>query len=211
MTLQDLEYAALVLAEHNALWCERLLQHRERLTWIGIAAHEDIKSGISAFGPCMNTDMAFRQYSYARDAPARRKGMQVDMQECCSCGLHCIDHCLLNSIFVSEAFRLPKIDDQVTARKGHAVFGDEVIFAIRIPFGNRNRDGPRRNADVQRPCSFDRRHTVFESSHPSTYPSKGVDTKARHCCRAYPRRKRRAEDTLPRRAALLRRNEACEI
>ena len=23
-----LEYAALVLAEHNALWCERLLQHR---------------------------------------------------------------------------------------------------------------------------------------------------------------------------------------
>jgi hypothetical protein len=38
-------------------------------------------------------------------------------------------------------------------------------------------------------------------SHPGTYPSKGVDTKARHCCRANPRRKRRTEEQLPQHAA----------
>jgi hypothetical protein len=39
-------------------------------------------------------------------------------------------------------------------------------------------------------------------SHPGTYPSKGVDTKARHYCRANPRRKRRAEELLPQHAAI---------
>src|SRR5215212_8311822 len=139
--MAGLKDAALVLTEHDALWCERLLQHRERLTSVGTAAHEDIECGITAFRPRMHADMAFRQHSYARDSTARRKGMQVDMKERRSCCLHCIDHCLLDAIFVSEAFSLPKIDDQVTARKGHSVFRDEVIFAIRIPFGNRNRDG----------------------------------------------------------------------
>src|ERR1051326_7879705 len=141
----------------------------------------------------MNADVAFGQYSDAANAAMRRKSMQVNVEEGCSCRFHCIDHCLLNTIFVVEAFSLPKIDDQVTARKNQTVLNDEVIFAIRIPFGNRNRDGPRRSARFKRSCSIDRRHTEFESSHPGTYPSKGVDTKARHCCRANPRRKRRAE------------------
>src|SRR5205807_7575326 len=118
---------------------------------------------------------------------------QMEVQQRCSCRVHCINHRLLDTIFVGEPFGLPKIDDQVTARKGLTIDSDEVILAVRIPFGNRNRDGPRRSARFQRSCSIDRRHTEFESSHPGTYPSKGVDTKARHCCRAHPRRKRRAE------------------
>ena len=181
---QDLKNAALVLTEHNALWCESLLQHRERLAGIGIAAHEDIERGITAFGPCVNADVAFGQYSDAAYAPTRRKGMQVDVEESCPRRFHCIDHCLLNAILVVEAFCLPKIDDQVTARKYQPVFRDEMVLAIRIPFGNRNRDGPLRNASLKGSCSIDRRHTESELSHPGTYPSKGVDTKARHCCRA---------------------------
>src|SRR5258708_36222301 len=150
----------------------------------------------------MNADVAFGQSSAAAYAPAGRKGMQVKVEECCSCRFHCINHCLLDPILVVEAFRLPKIDDQVTACKGHPVFTDEMIFAIRIPFGNRNRDGPRRSASLKRSCSIDRRHTESELSHPGTYPSKGVDTKARHCCRANPRRKRRAGEATPPHAAL---------
>ncbi len=198
---RTLDYAALVLTEHNALWCKSLLQHRERFTGVGIAAHEDIERGITAFGPCMNADVAFGQYSDAAYAPAGRKGMQVNVQERRSCCFHCINHCLLDPILIVEAFRLPKIDDQVTACKGHPVFTDEVIFAIRIPFGNRNRDGPRRSACLKGSCSIDRRHTESELSHPGTYPSKGVDTKARHCWRANPRRKRRTEEQLPQHAA----------
>src|SRR5438105_8745120 len=123
--------------------------------------------------------MAFRQYSDAGNTATRRKSMQMDVQQRCSCGVHCINHRLLDTIFVGEPFGLPKIDDQVTARKGLTIDSDEVILAVRIPFGNRNRDGPRRSARFQRSCSIDRRHTEFESSHPGTYPSKGVDTKAR--------------------------------
>src|SRR6185437_6034854 len=202
LSARPLEYAALVLAEHNALWCKSLLQHQVRLTGIGVAAHEDVERGVTAFGPCMNADVAFGQYSDAAYAPAGRKGMQVDMEERRPCRFHCIDHCLLDAILVVEAFRLPKIDDQVTARKDHAVFRNEVVLAIRIPFGNRNRDGPRRSASLECSCPIDRRHTESELSHPGTYPSKGVDTKARHCCRANPRRKRRAEGSLPQHAAL---------
>ena len=203
-----LKDSALVLTEHNALWCEGLFQHRERLAGIGAAAHEDIERGVTALGPCMNADVAFGQYSDAAYAPTGRKGMQVDVKEGCPRRFHCIDHCLFDAIFIRETFGLPKIDDQVTARKGHAVTRNEVILAIRIPFGNRNRDGPRRSARLKRSCSIDRRHTEFESSHPGTYPSKGVDTKARHCCRANPRRKRRAEELLPQHAALPRQAEA---
>src|SRR5580765_2745680 len=169
--MQSLGYAALVLAEHNTFWCESLLQHRERLAGFRIATHEDVESGVTAFGPCVHTDMAFRENRDATYSATRSKGMQVDVKERGSRRFHCINHGLLNAILVVEAFCLPKIDDQVTACKGQPVFCDEVIFAFRIPFGNRNRDGPRRNASFIGSCSFDRRHTVSESSHPGTYPS----------------------------------------
>src|SRR5258708_33482618 len=94
---RTLEYAALVLTEHNVFWCKSLLQHRERFAGFGIAAHEDIERGITAFGPCMNADVAFGQYSDAADAPTGRKGMQVEVEERRSCRFHCIDHCLLDT------------------------------------------------------------------------------------------------------------------
>ena len=100
----------------------------------------------------------------------------MNMQQGRTRGLHCIEQSLLNTILVVEAFGLPKINDQVTARKGHSITRNEVVLTILIPFGNRNRDGPQRSAGFISPRAIDRRHSVFESSHPGTYPSKGVDT-----------------------------------
>src|SRR5205823_4845947 len=75
---------------------------------------------------------------------------------------------------VVEILGVPQIDDQVTARIGQPIPGDEVILAVHIPRGNRNRDGPRRSARSRRPRFIDRRQTESESSHPGTYPLRAL-------------------------------------
>ncbi len=70
-----------MLTEHNALWCKSLLQHRVRLARIRTTAHENIECGIPALGPGVDTDVAFGQHSNATDTAARRKGMQVNVEE----------------------------------------------------------------------------------------------------------------------------------
>src|SRR5579872_6323252 len=107
--MADLQDAALVLTEHNALWCKSLLQHHQRLARIGRSAHENVERGITAFRPCVYADMALGQNSNTADTATWRKGMQVDVQKGRPRCFHCIDHCLLNAILVIEAFGLPKI------------------------------------------------------------------------------------------------------
>ena len=167
-----LENAALVFAQHDALWAKSLRQYLKRLAGLGIAAHENIEGGIAAFGPRMDADVAFGQNRHATNATMRREHMQMDVQQRCPCGLHGIDQRLMNTILVVEAVGLPKIDNQVATRKSHPVTRGEVILAVLVHVGNRNLDSPRRSASTITLCFFDRCHTKSESSHPGTYPSK---------------------------------------
>src|ERR1700722_5312529 len=194
-----------MFADHDTARIERFLEHRKRLFRLRIAAHEHVERGVTPFRPCVSTDMAFGKNGYSTDTAAFRKPVQMDMQERCSCCLHCFDQRLLDTILVVEILGVPQIDDQVTARIGQPITCDEVILAVLIPRGNRNRDGPRRSANPNGPCSIDRRHE-FKSSHPGTSPLRAltpvVPLPSR--IRAPLRRKRRAEGETLGHAALLR-------
>src|SRR5580698_10342580 len=51
-----------------------------------------------------------------------------------------------------------------------------ILVAVLVPWGNRNRDSPRRSTHPHGPNSIDRCHTESKSSHPGTYPLNSVDT-----------------------------------
>ena len=59
--------------------------------------------------------------------------MQMNVEERRSCRRHCIDQRLFDPIAVVESFRVPKIDNQVTARIGQPISRDEMILAVLIP------------------------------------------------------------------------------
>src|SRR3989344_325774 len=103
--------------------------------------------------------------------------MEVDVEQSRPRRIHSISHRLLDTILVGKAFRLPKIYDQVSAGKRTTTLSDEVVFIVRIPFRNRNRDGPRRSAACECLCSIDRRYPKFESSHLGTLPKLKLQSK----------------------------------
>ena len=123
-----------------------------------------------------------------------------------------IDQRLFDPIAVVEILGVPQIDDQVTARIGQPILCNEVILAVLIPRGNRNRDGPRRSAHFVMPCSIDRRHTESELSHPGTYPLRALTPDAFHLTdRGTAKTKAAGGRENLRRAALLRRRNKANI
>src|SRR3954470_20969005 len=204
LTRVSLKHAALVLADDHALGPERPLEYRERLLRLGVAAHEDVERRIAALRPCVHADVTLRQHGHAGNPAAFGEGMQMNVQQSCARGIHRVDQRLFDQIPVVEPFGFPQIDDQVTSRKGQTVACDEVVLAVLIPQGSRNRNGPRGSAGAGALYFFDRRYE-FESSHSGTYPLSSVDTQ---CVDRPPlasdaalRKKQRTEG---RRAALLR-------
>src|SRR3954453_1373439 len=175
LTRVSLKHAALVLADDHALGPERPLEYRERLLRLGVAAHEDVERRIAALRPCVHADVTLRQHGHAGNPAAFREGMQMNVQKSCARGVHRVDQRLFDQIPVVEPFGFPQIDDQVTSRKGQTVACDEVVLAVLISQGSRNRNGPRGSAGASALYFFDRRYE-FESSHSGTYPLSSVDT-----------------------------------
>src|SRR5580692_11499543 len=162
-------------ADDDAAGIKRRFEHRKGFARFGVSTHEDVESRITFFRPCMDADMAFGEYGNSGNAAPIRKRVQMDVQKRRPCHLHCIDQRLFDPIPVVESLGVPKIYDQVTSRIGQSVTCDEVILAVLIPQGNRNRNGPRRSASTRALCFFDRRYE-FKSSHSGTYPLSSVDT-----------------------------------
>jgi hypothetical protein len=100
-----------MLTEHDALWIERSLQDSERLSWLGIPAHEDIECGIAMLGPRMNRDVTLGQNRNARNSTSWSKNMKVDMKKRCSGGLHSVKHCCFDSVFIRKALGLPQLNN----------------------------------------------------------------------------------------------------
>jgi hypothetical protein len=112
----------------------------------------------------MHADVAFGQYGNPTDPAARREGVEVDVQERGSRGVHRVPHGALDAIFVVEAFGLPKIDDQMAPGERDAIARDEVICGGIREDG----DGLRSRDEFDRlfPCNY--RQTKFALSHIDT-------------------------------------------
>ena len=159
-----------MFADHDAAGIESALENVERLAGLGIAAHEHVERRIALFRPGVDGDMAFRQNRHAGDPAAFFEGVQMDMQKGRFRFLHRVDQRRFDAVALIQAFGFPKVDDEMAARIGEAILGNEVIFLIVIRRNN-DRNGPRSRADAGRAlCLFVRRHQI-ESSHSSTYPS----------------------------------------
>src|SRR5260221_407313 len=165
-----LNHAALMLADHDAAGLESALENLKRLAGLGIAAHEDVEGREALFRPGVDGDVAFRQHRHAGNAAAVFELVQVNMQQGCARLIHRIDQRGFDPLTVIQALGFPKVDDDVTARIGQTVLGNEMIFLVVVRRRNDDRNGPRSRADARRPCFFVRRHQI-KSSHSSTYPS----------------------------------------
>ena len=60
---------------------ERLLEHLDRCSRIGRAAHEDVERGIAVLGPAVNRDVRFGENRDTRYTPVRGEVVKVDMQQ----------------------------------------------------------------------------------------------------------------------------------
>ena len=114
-----------------ALRLEGSCQDGEGVVRARITAHEDVDGGITALRPSMDADMAFRQDSHARDATARLETMQVQAQDRRASGRRCIAQGPFDAFCILEMPRLPKIDEQMTARETRAVMFDKVVVVGR--------------------------------------------------------------------------------
>src|SRR5579864_6284013 len=161
-----LEHAALVFADDDAAGIERRLEDTERFSRLRVAAHENIERRVALFGPGMDADVTLREHGDAGDAAAFGEGVQMNMQKRRARRLHRVDQRSFDAVAIVETLGFPQIDDQVTARIGQTVAGDEVVFLLVVVDrrGYDGTNGPRRSPDARRPCFFGRRNK-FESSH----------------------------------------------
>ena len=162
--------SSMQLIEASAAGIEGALEHIQRLSGLGAAAHEHVERGITFLGPSVDRDVAFGQHRYAGNAAALFEGVKVDVEQSRSRFLHRIDQGGFDPLAVVQAFGFPKVDNEMASRIGEAVLGNEMVFLVVIRRNN-DRNGPRSRADARRPCFFVRRHQI-KSSHSSTYPSR---------------------------------------
>ena len=84
----------------------------------------------------MDADVAFRQHRHAGNAAAILELVQMDVQQGCARLIHRVDQRRFDPLAVVQALGFPKVDDQMAARIGQAVLGDEVILLVRHSRGN---------------------------------------------------------------------------
>jgi len=114
---------------------ECLFQDIDRQPWLGIAAHEHVKRGITVFGPAMDRDMRLSQHSHTRHAAIRREVMQMDMQECRARNFNTPPQRLVDVLYVVEPFRPNQVDDEMGAGKPDPVSLAEKVL-VPISFGD---------------------------------------------------------------------------
>ena len=159
-----LEDAAFVHTAHYSFRHKSLLQHRKRLTRFGAAAHEHVERRVATLWPSMDADVAFGQHRHATYSAIGREGVQMNVKERRPSRVHGIPECLFDTILVVEAFRLPKIDDEVAARESNPFARDKMV-----PLNLRwDRFGLRWLNEIECPSSGDCRQTEFASSHADT-------------------------------------------
>jgi hypothetical protein len=184
-------------ADHHAFGGEGLLQHGNRLARLGAAAHEHIERSVAALGPGVDTDVAFGEDGHAADPAVGREGVEMDVEESCSCRVHGVSHGLLDTILVVEAFGFPKIDDQMAARECKSIARDEMIFLQ----GRGGRNILRRLRLMERHPSGDCLQTESASSHDET-TFESVTPKCAKQVAHSPKKKAAGGRALPRHAAL---------
>ena len=95
----------------------------------------------------------------------------MDVQQRRARRVHRVDQRLLDAVAVVETFGFPQVDDQVRARKGQTVAGDEVILVLLLVGGRGSEfHGFRGSLDARHLCFFGRRNKC-EISHFGHLPS----------------------------------------
>jgi hypothetical protein len=118
-----------MLLDHHLARLEGLLQDIDGRSWVGVAAHEDVESGIAILGPAVDGDVRLGKNRDSGNSTVRREVMQVDVQKGGACHLHASPERVLDVLQIVEPFGSNEIDDQMSARVTDPIALTEKVLA----------------------------------------------------------------------------------
>ena len=105
--------SAQMLAHHDVLGVERLLQHADGELGLRLAAHEDVEGCVIRLGPAVDRDMRLGQHRHPRHATIRREVMKMYVQQSSISYLHTALERMLDVLQVIQLTGAIQIDDQM--------------------------------------------------------------------------------------------------